>query len=139
MTPPIERLWSQPNDAQQYSTSAPMSATQYEHIADLIATHRARLHQLQLKQALLGMATPEHIPLEIDQIADAIERLSGQPVEMTVREAYLVDQQYKMRIEGDIFKLDRKLDRLAGRVEDLFAALALHALALTPQHSNGGD
>lgn len=97
-----------------------MVAHEHEAIADLIAAHRARLHQLQKKQALLGVRdTPEHIPLEIERIEDAIERLSGQPIEMTTREKYLVDLHWQTRIEGDLYKLDQKLDRLAGLVEQL--------------------
>lgn len=117
-----------------------MVAHEHEAIADLIAAHRARLHQLQKKQALLGVRdTPEHIPLEIERIEDAIERLSGEPVEMTVREKYLVDLDWQLRIEGDVYRLDQKMDRLTGLVEYLLAELALRAIAPPPPPIGAGE
>ena len=121
----------------------PMSALEYDNLAELIGAHRERLHQLQLKQALLGAATPEHIPIEIDRITSTIERLSGQPVEMTTRERYLIDQQWQMRIEGDMFKLERKIDRTIALLESLLSAMAIRAVPPirkpAPRRVEGGD
>lgn len=120
-------------------------AYEHEQIAELIATHRARLHQLQLKEAALGSAAAEYVAIDIAKAERAIEQLSGQPIEMSVREAYLVNQQYQMRIEGDMAKLDRKVDKVIDLVQDLLKALALHAVIPPPKPSrstrqpNGGD
>jgi len=110
-----------------------MSATQHDNLAELIAAHQARLHQLQMKQALLGTATPEHIPIEIAKAERAIEQLSGAPVEMTTRERYLIDQQWQMRIEGDMYKLERKVDQAVQLLQDLLAALAVRAVPPLPK------
>jgi hypothetical protein len=110
-----------------------MPATEHDDIAELIAAHRARLHQLQLRQATMGSSTPDYVPIEIAQATHAIEQLSGQPVEMTVRESYLVNQQWQMRIDGDLFKLDRKIDEVLHLFHQLLAALAVRGIAPQPQ------
>lgn len=110
-----------------------MPATEHDDIAQLIAAHRARLLQLQIKQATMGSATPEYVPIEIAQATRAIEELSGRPLEMTTRERYLVDQQWHMRYEGDLFKLDRKIDEVLNLFHQLLAALALRGLTPQPQ------
>jgi hypothetical protein len=110
-----------------------MAATEHDNIAELIATHQARLHQLQLTQATMGSATPPYVALDIAQATRAIEQLSGQPVEMSVREKYLIDQQWQMRIDGDLFKLDRKIDEVLNLFHQLLAALALRGLTPQPQ------
>lgn len=105
-----------------------MAATEHDSIAELIATHQARLHQLLLTQAAMGNQTPPYVMTDIAQATRAIEQLSGKPIEMTVREKYLIDQQWQMRIEGDLFKLERKIDQVIAQFQQLLTALAIRAV-----------
>lgn len=112
-----------------------MSAIQYDDVERLIEAHRARLFQLELKQAQLGSGTPEHIPIEMERIAREIERLSGAAVEMTVREKYLIDQQWQMRIEVELIELKRdvrELRLLADQLLPHLAVIAAHVTRLQP-------
>ena len=106
----------------------------YEHqqLAALISAHRATLFQAQLKQAKLGSAAPEYLANEIAAIEAEIERLSERPVEMTPREAHLVNYQMWMRLETNQVELAREMRELRQRVNQL-----IDALAMTATHTRG--
>lgn len=110
-----------------------MPATQHSQIAELIATHQARLHELELIQAAMGSATPPHVTMDIKLAVKAIEDLSGKPVEMTVREKHLIDEQWRMRYEGDLYKLERKIDGVTNLLHQLLRDLAIRALPPAPR------
>lgn len=119
-------------------------AYEHEDLNQLLVAHRRRLHELRLQQAAMGSATPAHIKTEIRDIEHAIEQLTGQPVELTVREKHLIDQQFQMRIEGDLYRIDRRVEQLHDLVLDLLEALALYGIkprkrATKRPTVNGGD
>lgn len=121
-------------------------AYEYEDLNRLIVAHQRHLQALREQQAALGSAAPAYIKTEIREYERKIEELTGQPVEMTVREKHLIDQQFQMRIEGDLYRIDRRVEQLHDLVLKLLEALAVRAL--TPQKQvparkrptvNGGD
>jgi hypothetical protein len=101
-----------------------MSAIEYDDVEKLLAAHRARLFQLELKQATMGSGTPEHVPIEMERIAREIERLSGAAVEMTVREKYLIDQQWQMRYEVELIELKREVREMRVLIDRLLPHMA---------------
>ena len=113
-----------------------MSATEYSEIAALIAAHKARLHQLQMRQASQGTSTPVEVLIEIGHITAEIERHSGKPVEMTTRERYLVDQQWQMRWEVEMIELKREVRAMDATFRELLphmAELAAFVVSLQQQ------
>lgn len=110
-----------------------MSATEYSEIATLVAAHKARLHQLQLRQASQGTNTPVEVLIEMGQITAEIERLSGKPVEMTTRERYLVDQQWQMRWEVEMIELKRQVRAMDATFQQLLPHMAAIAAYVVSQ------
>jgi hypothetical protein len=111
-----------------------VSATEYAEISALVAAHKARLHQLQIKQAAMGSNTPVEVLIEMGHIAAEIERLSGKPVEMTTRERYLVDQQWQMRWEVEMIELKREVRAMDATFRELLPHMAkLAAFVVTLQ------
>lgn len=107
--------------------------TEHSHIAELIATHQARLHELQLTQATMGAATPAHVLIDIKAAIKSIEELSGAPVEMTVREKYLVDQQTWLRLESELLSLRREVRGMADLFQQLLPSITTIAAYVVAQ------
>lgn len=121
-------------------------AYEQEQIAALIGAHQATLFQLQLKQAKMGSAAPATLANEIADVEKAIERLTERPVEMTPREAHLVNYQMWMRIESNQINLAREVSELRHRVNQMLDALAIQGIRApakqpraAPSKLNGGD
>lgn len=119
-------------------------AYEYEDLNRLITAHRKHLQVLREQQAAMGSATPAYIKTEIREYEQKIEELTGQSVELTIREKHLIDQQFQMRIEGDLYRIDRRVEQLHDLVLDLLEALALYGIKPRKRAAkrpivNGGD
>lgn len=108
-------------------------AYEYDDLETLIAAHKRHLLVLRTQQATLGAQTPAHILTSIEDYEAEIKRLTGELPELTTREKHLLDLQFQMRIEGDLYKLDRKVDQIAALLDTLLLDLARRGLAAPPR------
>lgn len=120
-------------------------AQEPDQLAELIAAHRAHLHQLQLRYAELGALTPPHIFTEIARVEREIERLIDQAPVITNNELYRVMTLDSLRQDGNQWRLERQMIDMQATLNKLLEILAerytIDARRRTPKQRtvNGGD
>lgn len=112
-----------------------MPATMYDRrsLDDLIAAHSDRLRLLQLQAARQGADTPPHIVAEIEKIERELAQLraaAAHPVSAALVEElgptgrYQLWMAHIMRLDANIGRVERKVDSLHEKFDQLLLALA---------------
>lgn len=111
----------------------PASEQEQSHINELIEAHAAHLKALQIQSARLGVSAPAHIATEIDRYERELAQLrqsaaisiSGELAEdLGVIGRYQLMSSHIMRLDTDIHRLSRKVDKLEDLINRLLIELA---------------
>jgi hypothetical protein len=121
-----------------------MPATMYDRrgLDDLIAAHTDRLRILQLQAAHQGGDTPPHVVTEIDRIERELAQL--RQAAATVISSALVEElgptgryqlwmSHIMRLDTDIGRVRRDLERIEGKIDSLHDKFDKALLSLVAQ------
>jgi hypothetical protein len=102
-------------------------------IGELIEAHREHLRQLEVKSARMGAEVPVHILTEINRYRTEIGELQNVEVVAPSEEncatlgtigMYQLLYAHIMRLDGDIWKLSERTERLNTQIEALLMTLA---------------
>src|SRR5262245_25593139 len=108
-----------------------MPTTQQTHtnLDELIEAHRQRLIRLQIQAARQGDETPAHILIEIERIEAELAQLRQAAAAATISDElveelgpvgrYQLTQSHIMRLDTDIGRLTRQVEKLNERFEQL--------------------
>jgi hypothetical protein len=103
-----------------------MSAAQRDR--DIIAAHQARLRQLYITRAKMGLDTPPHVRDEIEEIEDLIDgqaQAQAQPLPFDLLTFYRSVQAELMRLDANDGRVLRELADLRKHIDKRFDRLLI--------------
>ena len=116
-------------------------------LSELIEAHRSHLRELQLQSARMGVAVPVHILTEIEryriEISDLMRAENISPSNEACETLgtvgmYQLLYAHIMRLDGDIWRVTERIEKIDGKLDALLLALAQAQVVRQLEPPKGG-